>query len=307
MSPREVDEENLLAALMGISEMIGGLADLDELLETIVRIAPRLATVSRCAIFLRDERAREFRVAYAFSPDEASPALLRQLTIHEEEVPRLTHKLVDQKIPVMFRQAREPLFPEKFARALNIRSMLLVPLAFQGTVLGFMALDEPGKDHVFTSQQVNVMNSIAAHTAIALVLAKLEEAVRREQRRFEAVADAASDGVVTLDAELRITSLSPGAEALLGWPRGEVAGRPCGEVLGEELAGIVRKLLTGARRQTAPAELRAKDAHPVPCVVTAVALPSPAGKGGPAEVVCAMTRVESLDPTTRRRERTEGD
>jgi PAS domain S-box-containing protein len=302
LESKEVGEETLLAALMGISEMMGDLPDLDELLETIVRIAPPLVSVNRCAIFLRNPRTREFRVAHAFSQDSGMTGLLLRLTIPEADVPGLAKKVVAAKIPVMYREGKGDILPEAVVRAFEIKSMLIVPLAYQGEALGFLALDEAGKDHVFTSQQVNVVNAIASHTAVAVVHTRLVEAYAIERRRSEALAETLCDGVITLDPRLRVVSLNRGAESLLGWPSEEAAGRTYWEAFdGEgpsgEGAALVRKVVSGARRVTGKVTLRARDGSRIPCLVTAVAVAG--SSGDPVEILFALTRILAVATTQR--------
>src|SRR6266571_3106841 len=64
----EVDEEQILAALLGVAEMAGDLTDPEELLAAIVRITPGLVGVDRCAVLGYDKQAREFRTLAAFGP-----------------------------------------------------------------------------------------------------------------------------------------------------------------------------------------------------------------------------------------------
>ncbi len=301
LESRELEEEAILAALMGITEMMGDLTDLEELLDAIVRIAPRLVSVDRCAILLRNPRAHEFRVAHAFSSDGATTDRLMRLAIPESDIGRLVHKLVEQRIPVMLRAGREPLLPAAIMEAFEIRSMLLVPLVYQEQVMGFITLDEAAKDHLFTSREVNVVQAIAAHAAVAIVHTRLAESYRLERRRAEALADALCEGVVTLDRQLRIVSLSPGAEALLGWMTDDVAGTLAAEVLDDrastgEVLSPARKILGGATRETAVVRFRARDGPEVSCSVTAFGV---AGTmGGPAEILYALTRHRNEDAAT---------
>src|SRR2546427_422557 len=48
----ELGDQKVLAALLGISEMVAGLTDLEEVLGAIVRITPQLVGVDRCGILL---------------------------------------------------------------------------------------------------------------------------------------------------------------------------------------------------------------------------------------------------------------
>ena len=303
LDARELGEEAILAALMGISEMMGDLSDLDELLDAIVRIAPRLVAVDRCAIFLRNPRGAEFRVAHAFCSDPVGTSRLMRLAIPEADMAKLVHKLVRQRIPVMLREGREPLLPLPITHGFDIRSMLLVPLVYQEQVMGFITLDEAGEDHVFTSREVNVVQAIATHAAVAIVHTRLVESFRMERKRSDALADAVCDGVVALDRQLRVVSLTPGATTLLGWTPEEVEGRLAAEVFDDpagtgEVTAVARRVLAGAARDTGVARLRAKDGSTVACIVTAAAVPGT--MGGTAEVLYALSRMDS-DAVTRRR------
>jgi len=303
LESKELEEEAILAALMGISEMMGDLTDLDELLDAIVRIAPRLVSVNRCAIFLRNPRKPEFRVAHAFTRDPAATALLMRLVLAEADIAKLTHKLVRQRIPVMLRESREPMLPATVVNTFQVTSMLLVPLAYQEQVMGFMTLDEPGKDHVFTSREVNVVQAIASHAAVALVHTRLVDAYRLERRRSEALAIALCDGVLTLDPQLRVASMNLGAETVLGWTSEGVVGQPCEDVFGDEAADVARRALASSARGTAVVRFWARDRSRVECLVTATPVP---GASGVAEVLFALTRVDP-EATIRRPGKTGAD
>ena len=51
----DLGDAKVLAALLGISEMVAGLSDLEEVLGLIVRITPQLVGVDRCAVLLYDD------------------------------------------------------------------------------------------------------------------------------------------------------------------------------------------------------------------------------------------------------------
>jgi PAS domain S-box-containing protein len=53
-----------------------------------------------------------------------------------------------------------------------------------------------------------------------------EQGLAQEGERLRTTLASIGDGVITMDAEARITSLNPVAEALTGWPRAEATGQP---------------------------------------------------------------------------------
>src|SRR3972149_268046 len=104
----EVGGTHFLAALLGISEMVAGLTDREEVLGTIVRITPQLVGMDRCAILLYDEPRREFRTAVVHGPDRERNALYERLTITEAEARALAHRILEQKLPALGRESSFP-------------------------------------------------------------------------------------------------------------------------------------------------------------------------------------------------------
>ncbi|MBI1967608.1 MAG: PAS domain S-box protein [Gemmatimonadetes bacterium] len=80
---------------------------------------------------------------------------------------------------------------------------------------------------------------------------RAEAALGASQARLQGILDAALDAFVMIDADGRITSWSPQAETLFGWPAADALGRALAETViprryrGAHLRGLVRFLATG--------------------------------------------------------------
>ena len=61
-------------------------------------------------------------------------------------------------------------------------------------------------------------------------LKAIEAILADEKERLRVTLAAISDGVIAIDADIRVTFLNPIAEQLTGWASGEAIGRPLGEV-----------------------------------------------------------------------------
>jgi PAS domain S-box-containing protein len=70
-----------------------------------------------------------------------------------------------------------------------------------------------------------------AAVEVALYRHQLEQRVRDSEQWLAATLAAIADAVIATDAQGRIRSMNPVAEALTGWPAGEAAGRQVAEVL----------------------------------------------------------------------------
>src|SRR5437773_888779 len=218
----ELGDQKVLAALLGISEMVAGLTDLEEVLGAIVRITPQLVGVDRCAILLYDPRKREFRTAQVFGPDRERNAMFQRLVIREEDVRVLAHRILEQKLPAL---VREGSLPPQMAESLGMRTVLIVPLVCREEILGIMTLDHTRGLRLFTSKEINVVIGVAQQAAIAIENFRLKSEAARAQETLRVTSEILAAGLVTLTPEHRIVSLDPMAETLLQWEASEVEGK----------------------------------------------------------------------------------
>lgn len=281
MPQEELGETQILAALLGIAEMVGGLTDTEEILAAIVRIAPSLVRVDRCALMVYDDAAREFRTAASFGP-AGRPTRFEGLTLLESEMPKLGQRLVKLRLPVLVKDAtKDEILPPGVVQRLGLRSVLIAPLTCRGRLLGSIWLDSTLGPHYFTSKEINVILGIAAEAAIALDNGQMADALTRERWRFEALAGALCDGVIAVDSGLRILRIDTGAEALLGWTPSEIRGRRMAEVFdiseGEASIGWTKD---SSGPSTTPKELslRTHDGKRVECIVLTVVVRNDEGE-----------------------------
>src|SRR5262249_35826263 len=150
--------------------------------ETVVRVAPGLFGLTRCALFLWDPAERTMRPTAAWGlADE-----LRQAFLDLQGPPRgpAVLRALEPREPVLVDAAALPsAIPETVAAAFGIRSMLIVPLFSSGRLMGAMTLDSPGTAHRFSAKQIAVARGLAAHVAVAADHVRLY--ADTEQRRRE--------------------------------------------------------------------------------------------------------------------------
>jgi PAS domain-containing protein len=218
----ELGDQQVLAALLGISEMVAGLTDLEEILGAIVRITPQLVGVDRCAILLYDPQRQEFRTTQVYDPDSERTATFQRLVIREEEVRKLAHRILEQKLPAL---VREGTLPAQLVESLGMRTVMIVPLICREQVLGIMTLDHTTGLRLFTSKQINVVMGVAQQAAIAIDNFRLKEDAARAQGEFRVTIEIPADGLITLTPDHRIVSLDPIAEEFLQWRSRDVAGK----------------------------------------------------------------------------------
>ncbi len=172
------EEAEVSAALLRLAGALAALQSLDGLLETATRLVPQLLGVTRCGLF-------------RFDPEEEILIPTKTWGLSEELRPAFLALRGAPAIPAVVKatQSLEPvvveaevlhtLIPRKVATALDIRSMLVIPLVSGGRLVGTMALDSPGVAHAFTPQQIAIARGIAAHAAVAIDNARRYEEARQ--------------------------------------------------------------------------------------------------------------------------------
>ena len=112
--------------------------------------------------------------------------------------------------------------------------------------------------------------------------------LRQENRQLSSILHFSGDGIITVDANLRITGFNPAMEAMTAWHQHEVIGRfysdvllprdPQGQPLGFERDPVVRAIETGKAVIDHELILLARDGEPVNASVTAAAVHAPGGQ-----------------------------
>jgi hypothetical protein len=106
--------------------------------------------------------------------------------------------------------------------------------------------DDPGADRAVTEELERLRRRLAELEATAVVHRQTEETLERAARSSEAarrqseetaraVLESASEGIVLIDAEGRVTLVNAAAERMFGYLRGELLGRPLEILLPERM------------------------------------------------------------------------
>src|SRR5438093_85632 len=85
------------------------------------------------------------------------------LTVQEAEIPWLAQRLIALRLPALIKASSgESGLSPALQQRLSLRSALVVPLAARGRFLGLLWLDDTRSPHYFTSDEINIVQGIAA-------------------------------------------------------------------------------------------------------------------------------------------------
>jgi serine phosphatase RsbU (regulator of sigma subunit)/putative methionine-R-sulfoxide reductase with GAF domain len=176
------EEAYYLNVLLQVAENLSATLDLDEALETVVRITPLLVGVARCVVFLYDAPARLFLPAKAYGlPRDLEEKFTRLRFASDNEF--AFGKLVREPAPLMIEDAANSgLIEADYLRTFGVRSLLIAPLMTRGEVVGAMLVDQGARPTRFTQHEIEVVMGIANQAAIAIEGARLTRAAEEKKR-----------------------------------------------------------------------------------------------------------------------------
>ena len=163
--------------LYQVSQALVERLELPARLDTIAHYLTRITETQRCIILLREGDRLVTRAAHGV------PHHLREFMLtHSLEMDDLSEKfrrICDRGEPVVFHDGpADGLLPAEIRERFKIQSALLVPLLYEGQVIGVAGLDTPGEERQFSPDQIRLTRAVAFQAAVAIENARSYEIQR---------------------------------------------------------------------------------------------------------------------------------
>jgi len=206
--------------LLEISRAITAQLDLGEVLRRVLNASVVMLAGQVGMVALRDASG-EYKVRATVGLDTAKiPALntiLRELISSVEE--GYSREALDARMKRMLALLGRPL-----------QQYVALPLVFAGEPLGLLIVFRSYQGAA-TPDDIQILQSFADQAAIAVHNAQLYERIDHERRRLAAIVQHSADGVMILDAGLRILIFNRALERMTGWRAQDAIGAPVDDVI----------------------------------------------------------------------------
>ncbi len=176
--------------------------------------------------------------------------------------------LVDERIP-------HDSADQSVAQRLGLRGMASAPLrGTDGEVMGTLAVSFVAP-HRFTEDELELLQGLADHCAIAIANARLVEDLSDSESRFRHLVVSSPDLVWETDADGKFTIMSPAVSALTGWGPEELIGKPWAAIVAPESMTEAQETWAGLKADPTVVRrirflLRRRDGDPQPAEVYAI-------------------------------------
>jgi GAF domain-containing protein/DNA-binding response OmpR family regulator len=195
---RSVEE---LRALGAVSQAVNSTLDLQTVLDTIVAKATQISGTEAGAIYVLDERQREFQLSATFGMSEESIAAVRNMHAEiSEAVGLATERHEPDQVPDLrdlpFNPANDTILRAGY------RARLLLPLMRSGDVVGALVVRRkaPGE---FPVNTVELLKTFAAQSALAIQNARLFSEIGEKGHQLEIASKHKSQFLANMSHELR--------------------------------------------------------------------------------------------------------
>ncbi|HET7035509.1 MAG TPA: GAF domain-containing protein [Thermomicrobiaceae bacterium] len=183
--------DRIIEASFAFQQSIAPLANVGEMLQSIVEAAGRVVPCDRCYGLLWDGTRASFAPVAVAGADPAIIAQLKRLSFSftPRDIPALAEVLGTDR-PLVVTAGQDKRLPDWLAEALGVHRLALVPLrSRRETLIGVLMLDTVSPERDFSQRDLAVLSVIAPHAAMLVEHALLYEEVKRSSDRLALVND----------------------------------------------------------------------------------------------------------------------
>ncbi len=178
------EEAWYLNVLLQVAQNLSATTDLEDSLETVVRITPLLVGVARCAVLLYRSSDETFVPAKAYGLTAEQQEAFNQLRLRADTGNALDAIRREHRPVVVEESEDNPLIRPEIRDMFGIRALLLAPLMTRGELVGAMLVDQGTRTRHFSPHEIDVVMGIANQAAVAIEGARLQNEAEAK-KRFE--------------------------------------------------------------------------------------------------------------------------
>ena len=223
-----------LATLVEAAAVVSSSLDVNQVLQVVAEQMISLLNVRGCAISDYDPEIKSVKLISDFGPIEWLNNKERDKPYYLDEYP-LTRQVLVTGEPLLVRvddpdlEANERRFMERN----HIKVSLMLPLVTRDRTIGLVELIDDRLDHSFSESEIELVQTLASHAAIAIENARLyqhtqkyaeelEDRVRERtmelrnaKERIEHILVSVPDAIIVLDEDNRLIQANPSGDALI--------------------------------------------------------------------------------------------
>lgn len=275
---------NELFTLQELSYVLSESLQLDHIVDQVTRYARRFLQADGSLVALLEEGGDSLKVVSA----EGTLASLKGRMIVDTGDTIIMRAISRERLESA--EGTTPLDVEGIA----VRSVAAIPLRAHGVTMGTLVVADR-KDGSFTSEDFQLLSTVATHAAVVLANSRFFEMIRRSKEEWETTFNALTEGIAVVSADGKVSRANHALGRMLGVPTPSLLGQPFGETAVGQ-ADAARALVAEARKgvRTSPLISRSERLDRV-LRLTAAPLPESSDRNSVVVLIEDVTEQRKLE------------
>ena len=215
-----------------IGQATASILNTDGLLEAVVKIVEMHIDFDRGMIMLANNDKTRLLYTAGYGYDKDKENLLRQTAFHLENpeskgvfvVAFKNQKpfLINDITEIENKLSKRSL---KFARALDVQSLICVPIVYEKESLGILAVDNVRSKRPLTNSDLNFLMGVASQTAVGIINANSFQKIQESEKKYRELVENANSIIMRRDIDGNITFFNEFAQKFFGYSENEILGK----------------------------------------------------------------------------------
>jgi PAS domain S-box-containing protein len=187
---REVRQrDSVNSALLQSALSVTAVREVENALHSIASQAMSMTSADRCAVFMYNERINELEPVIVIGLSGDDEAFLKNAAITPDTIPALKLLRRCKKPLILSGSSLTRLIPDRFTKALNLSSLLIIPFFKKGNLSGGIVLSGTKSTHRFTEDDGKIALGVQSQADIVIENARLFEALQQKLIYNESLAE----------------------------------------------------------------------------------------------------------------------
>jgi PAS domain S-box-containing protein len=113
----------------------------------------------------------------------------------------------------------------KFAKAMDSKSLICVPIVYEQESLGILAVDNLKSKRLLTTSDMNLLMGVASQTAVGINNAKSFQQIQESEKKYRELVENANSIIMRRDIDGNITFFNEFAQIFFGYTEDEILGK----------------------------------------------------------------------------------
>lgn len=195
-----------LLSLQEVSSAILSTLDTNRLFDLILKLLIKVARLDRAAIFVVDEGKEVLSLVHAVGIEPDDFREVQNYTVPLSKTDNIIARAAQRKEPLFVKDVEKSLLNKNnpLIRKFKPKSLILVPLAAKGRLLGVLVGDQTHKGNGDESPDPEFLTSFANQIAMSLNNSNLHTRLGESEKKYRELIENAHDGIWLLDEEDRL-------------------------------------------------------------------------------------------------------